>query len=110
MFDFNSLSEFSQTHCIALCAFLVPTILLLTLTTIILTAFDHAKIKVIITASLAFLSAVVMITHVVLWFLVGVIMPPTFILLYMATGCFIVNTWALIHPVSMTKLVMSEQL
>jgi hypothetical protein len=46
-----------------------------------------------------------MIFHVFSWFAVGVIAAPTFILLYMATTCTILNGWAIARPRSMTQLV-----
>lgn len=105
MFDFNALSEFSRNHCIGICAFLVPSILLLTLQTIILTALHQHAHWVRLSAFLVTICGVLMILHVITWFLVGVVMAPTFILLYMATTCFMINMWAIAHPQSLTPIV-----
>jgi hypothetical protein len=105
MIHLHLLTEFSHTHCIAICAFLVPAILLLTLTTITLTGLQYRQAQILPSAGLATLCGVAMIFHVFSWFAVGVIAAPTFILLYMATTCTILNGWAIARPRSMTQLV-----
>ena len=105
MFNFNALIEFSCCNCIAICAFLVPAILLSTLGTIVLTALDRAKSYLWLTVGIAGCCGLAMVLHVMIWFMLGVVMAPTFILLYMATTCLIVNIWAIAHPRSLTQLV-----
>lgn len=105
MLYFETLSEFSRNYCIPICAFLVPCILLTTLQTIILTTINQHKLYIRLSASFATICALAMVFHVFTWFWVGVIMAPTFILLYMATGCLIVNMWAVFFPKSLTPLV-----
>ncbi|WP_261225394.1 hypothetical protein [Ancylothrix sp. D3o] len=105
MFDFNFLFEFSRAHCIAICAFLVPANLVCTLLTMILTALHRPAVQVRFSAAFASVPALVMVLHVFTWFMVGVVMLPTFILLTLATVCLAMNFWAVVHPQSMARLL-----
>ena len=105
MFDFHPLVEFSCTNCIAICAVLVPANLLLTLQTMILTALRRPQLQVRQAVFLAYIPAVVMVLHVLIWWMIGVVMAPTFILLWLASTCLSINSWAIIHPQSMARLL-----
>lgn len=105
MFDFNTLSEFSRTHCIAICTFLVPANLLATLQTIILTALRRPQTQLRLSAGIAIIPALVMLFHVFSWFLIGVVMAPTYILLLLASTCLCTNFWAITHPQSLIRLL-----
>jgi hypothetical protein len=105
MLDFNTVTEFSHTHCIAICAFLVPANLLTTLQTGILTGLNRPRMQVWASAAVASLWATAMIFHVFTWFAIGVVMPPTYILLLMAIVCLVINLWAIGHPASMRQLI-----
>ncbi|MEG4232053.1 hypothetical protein QUA40_08070 [Microcoleus sp. Pol11C3] len=105
MIDFNTVTEFSHTHCIAICAFLVPANLLTTLQTGILTGLNRPRIQVWASVVVASLWATAMIFHVFTWFAIGVVMPPTYILLVMAIICLAINIWAITHPASMMQLI-----
>jgi hypothetical protein len=105
MFDFNTLSEFSRTHCIAICAFLVPANLLFTLQTMISTGLRRPQPQVRQAAVLACLPALVMVFHVFTWWMIGVVMAPTFILLGLASTCLSINFWAITHPQSMAHFL-----
>jgi len=105
MLDFNTVTEFSHTYCVAICAFLVPANLLTTLQTVILTKLNRPRIQVQASVLAASLCAMTMIFHVFTWFAVGVVMPPTFILLLMAVTCLTINVWAIAHPSSMIQLI-----
>ena len=105
MLDFNTVTEFSHAHCIAICAFLVPANLLTTLQTAILTGLNRPRIQVWASAAVASLWATAMIFHVFTWFAIGVVMPPTYILLAMAIACLAINVWALGHPATMLQLI-----
>ncbi len=107
MFDLNTLFEFSRTNCVAICAFLVPANLLLTLRTIVFTGVRRPPDQVRQTAVLACIPALVMVLHVCTWWMVGVVMAPTFILLGLATTCLGINFWAIAHPQSMVRLLHS---
>lgn len=105
MLDFNTVTEFSHTYCIAICAFLVPANLLTTLQTAILTGLNRPRIQVWASVVVASLWATAMIFHVFTWFAIGVVMPPTYILLVMGITCLTINVWAIAHPASMMQLI-----
>ena len=105
MIDFNTVTEFSYTYCIAICAFLVPANLLTTLQTAILTGLNRPRIQVWASVIVASLWATAMIFHVFTWFAIGVVMPPTYILLVMGITCLTINVWAIAHPASMMQLI-----
>lgn len=107
MLDLSTLFEFSRTHCLAICGFLVPANLLATLTTMILTALNRPRFQVWISAAISCIPALVMVLHVFTWFAIGVVMAPTYILLCLAATCLIINFWALAHPQSMARLLRS---
>lgn len=105
MLDFNTITEFSHTYCIAICAFLVPANLLATLMTGIFTGLNRPRVQVRASVVVASLFATAMIFHVFSWFAIGVVMPPTYILLLMAIVCLAINIWAIAHPASMRHLI-----
>jgi hypothetical protein len=105
MLDFNTICEFSRNHCVAICAFLVPANLLATIATIILTALRSPAAQVQRVAAIGNIFAAVMIFHVVTWFMVGVVMAPTYVLFILASTCLSVNCWAIAHPSSMVRLI-----
>jgi len=105
MLDFNTVTEFSYTYCIGICAFLVPANLLTTLLTGILTGLNRPRMQVWASVVVASLWATAMLFHVFTWFAIGVVMPPTYILLAMAITCLTINVWAVGHPDSMTQLI-----
>ncbi len=94
MFDFNTLCEFSRANCVSICTFLVPANLVATMLTMILTALDR-QIQVRQTAGIASILALVMVFHVFTWFLVGVVLAPTYILLWLGTVCLFTNIGAI---------------
>jgi len=107
MFDLNTIFEFSRTNCVAICAFLVPTNLLLTLQTIILTTLRRPQVQVRQAALLACIPAVVMVLHVFTWLMIGVVMAPTYILFLLASTCLVINLWAITNSQSMVRLLQS---
>lgn len=104
MIDFNTVFEFSRSHCIGICAFLVPANLVATLVTMILTALRRPQGQVLTAAAIAAIPALVMVFHVLTWFMIGVVMAPTYILLWLAATCLSINLWAISHPQSMVRL------
>lgn len=105
MFDFNSLFEFSRQYCIAICAFLVPLNLLLTGLTMTFAGLNRSRRQISQTAAIACIPALVMILHVYTWLVIGVVMAPTYILLWLGSTCLCLNLWAIIHPQSMGSLL-----
>ncbi|MDZ8052267.1 MAG: hypothetical protein RMX68_030025 [Aulosira sp. ZfuVER01] len=96
MLDFHTLAEFSRTNCVSICTFLVPANLLATLLTIILTVLNRPSHKVWQAAGFATIFALVMVMHVYSWFVVGVVMLPTYILLSLAITCLLTNLGAIL--------------
>lgn len=107
MIDYNALFEFSRTHCIAICAFLVPANLVLTLQTIALTAMRRSALQIWLSAGIAALFSGVMVLHVLTWFLIGVVMAPTFILLALGSLCLATNLWAALANKSLVRLLVA---
>ncbi|MEP1058723.1 MULTISPECIES: hypothetical protein [Cyanophyceae] len=105
MLDSSPLLEFSHTHCVAICAFLVPANLLSTLQTIVYVGLKRPVGKIWQTVGLASLFALLMVLHVLTWFVVGVVMLPTFVLLMLGSVCLSTNLWAALHPQSMRRLL-----
>ena len=101
----HSLSEFSRTHCIAICAFLVPANLLATLLTLGLTILRRPSVQIQRAVGLASCFALVMVLHVFTWLAIGVVMPPTYILFWLASTCLLINIWAIAHPASLNRLL-----
>lgn len=95
LFDLNSLFEFSRANCIAICSFLVPANMLVTLLTMALVGMRRPKFQVLQSVAIACFLALVMIGHVMTWFAIGVVMAPTYILLCLASVCIILNVWAI---------------
>ena len=105
MFDFTSLFEFSRSHCLEICAFLVPANLLATLRTMILTGFRRPSAQIWLAAAIATCCAGLMVLHVITWFLVSVVMAPTFILLALGSVCLAMNLWAILGRESLARLL-----
>lgn len=106
MFDFSPLLEFSQHHCVAICSVLVPANLLATLRTIVLVGLKRPPIQVWQTLGLASVFALLMVLHVAAWFVIGIVMVQTFVLLALGGVCLSINLWAMLHPQSMRGLLL----
>jgi hypothetical protein len=102
MLDFNPLFEsvfdWSRTNCIGICAFLVPANMIATLQTMIFTGLRYQRSQILVINFLAVFYAAAMILHVFTWFVVGMIMAPTFILLFLGVVCLGINIWAIAKP------------
>ncbi|MDB9453472.1 hypothetical protein [Dolichospermum circinale] len=96
MLELNTLAEFSRNNCIGICAFLVPANILTTLLTMILVFLNRPLGQVWISTGLACLFASVMVLHVYTWFMIGVVMTPTYILLSLAVTCLLTNVLLII--------------
>lgn len=97
------LFDFSRNYCIAICAFLVPTNLLLTLCTLYLVVRLQPPIQIYLSAFATSLFALVLLLHDFTWFSIGVVMAPTYILLVLVCVCLSLNIWAIAHPTSMKQ-------
>lgn len=104
---FESLFEFSRSHCTGICAFLVPANLLATLQTLIFVGIGRPAVQVRLINTVAILYALLMVLHVATWFMIDVVMMPTFVLLSLGAICLGINTWAIAHPQSMATFLQS---
>jgi hypothetical protein len=95
MLDLTPLFEFSRSHCVAICAVLVPANLLATLQTLIMVGLHRPTRQVQIIVWGASFYAVLMIAHVGTWLMIGVVMLPTFVLLGLGLTCLGLNAWAI---------------
>ncbi|WP_293145400.1 hypothetical protein [Okeania sp. SIO3I5] len=68
---------------------------------IIFTILHRRKKEINLMALVASFYALMIILHVVSWFIVGVVRIQTFILLWFASCCLITNIWAVVHGSSM---------
>jgi len=105
MLNINFLFEFSRHHCIAICAFLVPANLLLTLRTMLLVGRLHSQAQVQRSMITASFFALLLLLHDFTWFMIGVVMAPTYILIVLACVCLSFNLWAIVHPASVSHLL-----
>lgn len=99
MFDLHCLGsvvgDFSRSHCVAICAFLVPANVLATSQTILFTILKRSPAQVFTISTSAIIYALLMISHVISWYIVGVVMAPTFILMFLGIICLAVNFTAI---------------
>lgn len=105
MFDFQPLFEFSRQNCVAICSFLVPAILLTTITTLVLVATGQSLTKMRWSRAIASLLESVLFLHVSTWFMIGIITPVTFILFGLGSTCFMVNLLAVTYRQSAQLLL-----
>jgi len=103
MIDLNTIFEFSRNNCVAICAFLVPANLLLTLQTLVLTVLRRPQSQIRNAVLVACIPAVLVIFHVLTWLMIGVVMAPTFILLFLGGICLGINFWAISHAYAIAK-------
>ncbi|WP_211167595.1 hypothetical protein [Pseudanabaena yagii] len=99
MFDLHCLGsvvgDFSRSHCVAICAFLVPANLIATSQTILLTILNRSPVEIFTISASAIIYALLMIAHVISWYIIGVVMAPTFILMFLGITCLAVNLTAI---------------
>ena len=100
MFELSNLAELSRSHCISLCAFLIPANLTATCLTMGLAALNRSKVRVWQSAGVAGIFAVVLLWHVYTWFEAGVVMIPTYVLLGLSSSCLISNIGAIAYSYS----------
>jgi membrane-bound ClpP family serine protease len=97
MITLNSLAELSRSNCISICAFLVPANLVATSLVLWLTFIQVPTSQMLAVSAIASTLALALFLHVGTWFIIGVIMPPTFILCGLGLTCLVVNYIALVH-------------
>ncbi|NJL84459.1 MAG: hypothetical protein HC890_18785 [Chloroflexaceae bacterium] len=95
MMTLTWLCEFSRINCVAICAFLVPTLLLATVQTLLLLVWSQSLWRLRGFAIASCLVALTLFSHVATWFIIGVITPVTFILAGLGGTCLAINGFAL---------------
>jgi hypothetical protein len=95
MLDFSTINHLSRCHCIAICAALVPTNLLLSSAVILLTGLGRSVETRLWLSIAGTCTAMLLIAHVASWWIVGVVAPATFILPSLGLLCTVVN-WSCI--------------
>lgn len=98
MLELTSIVEFSRSHCIGICAVLVPTNLGLAIATMVLVGLNRSARTIYTTVALSVLPAIILLLHVATWWAIGVVMLPTFILPVLAVTCLVIQAYALINP------------
>lgn len=105
MIDLSSLFEFSRQHCVAICSFLVPAIVVATLLTLVYTVLSRPQKQINLTALIGSGLGAIMYLHVSTWLMVGVVMLPTFILTGLASVCLGINGWAIASSGSLRRML-----
>ncbi len=101
MLDFSTINHLSRCHCVAICAFLVPTNLLLSTAVILLTGLARSPQTRRNLSIAGTFAALLLITHVASWWIVGVVAPATFILPSLGLFCTVIN-WGCVKYSSIT--------
>lgn len=101
------LLEFSHQHCLAICAALVPLNLLATSLTLGLVGSNRSHRLIHLSTTIASLFAAVMVLHVMTWFVIGVVMLPTYVLLTLASLCLLINLWARLSPINLRHFLIA---
>ncbi|MGA9383176.1 MAG: hypothetical protein WBV73_30810 [Phormidium sp.] len=73
--------------------------------TMILVGLNRPLVQLVPAMTMAIMLAVVMILHVFTWFMIGVVMLPTYILLTLGSVCLTINFWAILNRTSMRQLL-----
>ncbi|WRH68113.1 MAG: hypothetical protein RSE13_07585 [Planktothrix sp. GU0601_MAG3] len=98
MIDLTTLADFSRNNCLGICAFLVPFNILATLQTLIFIGLNRPTPQILLISAFASLYSGLMVLHVFSWFMIGVVLIPTYILLSLGTTCLVINIWAIKSP------------
>jgi hypothetical protein len=99
--DFSTINHLSRCHCVAICAFLVPTNLLLSTAVILLTGLARSPQTRRNLSIAGTFAALLLIAHVASWWIVGVVAPATFILPALGLLCTTIN-WSCVKYSSFT--------
>lgn len=81
------LAHFSRTHCVGICAALVPLMLIATVLCLGLAYWQPGRQRIGVAYLVTIALCGLMVLHVSSWFAIGVITPITFILLGLALTC-----------------------
>ena len=89
--NFATINHLSRCHCVAICALLVPTNLLLSTAVILLTGLARSPQTRRNLSIIGTFTALLLIAHVASWWIVGVVAPATFILPALGLLCTVTN-------------------
>jgi hypothetical protein len=103
---FEQLCEFSRCHCIAICAGLVPFNLILSFLTLVYVVRQASPRLIQKNAIAVYGGVTLMVLHVSTWFLVGVVMIPTFLLPAFGAVCVAINLWGTQSPSSLRRFLL----
>jgi hypothetical protein len=103
---FDQLCEFSRSHCIGICGCLVPFNLFLSLLTLIYVGRQMSPRVVERMAIAVYCGVTIMVLHVSTWFLIGVVMVPTFVLPVFGAVCVAINVWGTKSPDSLRQFLL----
>ena len=101
--------NFPRYNCVAICSFLVPAILIATITTLILVATDKSTSnklpsKMLWFPRIALVLELALFLHVSTWFMIGVVTPVTFILFGLGASCLMLNSLAVVYRREIAQL------
>ncbi len=97
MLDINTLGEFSRINCGSICAFLVPASFIGAVVSLYNVYIGRSQRQITLTAIVASIFPIILFFHIATWWIVGVVMLPTFILLGLGSTCLMVHLLAIIE-------------
>ncbi len=100
---FHPLADFSRSHCLGICAFLVPANLVTSAVILGLVGWRWEGWLRRTTVGLSSGWAILMLLHVLSWFAIGVVQVPTFVLCGLALVCLSINLWTIVQPDSLQR-------
>ncbi|MGB2925015.1 MAG: hypothetical protein WBB82_06925 [Limnothrix sp.] len=103
---FDQLCEFSRSHCIGICGCLVPFNLTLSCLTLVHVGRQMSPDAIRKMAIAVYCGVTIMVLHVSTWFLIGVVMIPTFVLPVFGAVCVAISVWATKSPESMRQFLL----
>ncbi len=103
---FDQLCEFSRNHCIGICGCLVPFNLILSFLTLVYVGLEKSPQLVKKNAIAVYGGVTLMVLHVSTWFLIGVVMIPTFVLPIFGATCVAINLWGTKSPATMRRFLL----
>jgi len=90
-----AVAELSRNNCLTICAILVPLNLLLTIVLWVMVIIPRRKMEVLLLAAIANICSLALISHVASWWIVGIFLPASLVLLILAAICLSLNLTSL---------------
>ena len=108
MFDFEYLFQFSRHNCVAICSFLIPANLIVTIATVVMMVRGQSLPKMLWSSGIAGVLSIALFLHVSTWFMIGVVTPVTFILFGLGTTSLMINILAVTYRREITQLLVNK--